>query len=805
MAENQLPEFDPNPPQQPADAPAPQLPTTGNASQAPPQTTAQREVKRRNRRPVVCMPCRERRSKCSREKPCTLCAKRGEAHLCVYAEPIDKSGAQAASRSARTAASRAKQLEQLGQLESLFKKYLSSDATNAQPDAKGQPYGYGYGGQQPTPATTDQDAPPQDSLDASTLPHWSSLFRQLRSTLEGYEDAMSDVGDGVITSEEAPILLGSGAPTSLGSIIRQYLPQDQGEVSNRLNTYFSSPYMVIPVIHSGKFLDEYEAFWAVPAETADPIWVALLFAILSLSAHISASQGNEADVAHHEAWIGACSQCLSVGGYTKPRPYLIPAMLMLAQSQYMRYLDPSREVSLIISIVARLAFQSGLHREPGVMVSPFEAEMRRRLWVMIRHFDCQIACQFGVPPSVQFDAADIEAPRNLYDNDFHETIDELPPSRPESELTPTNSFLLKNRFMTLFSQIYSHALSASPSTMDDAEVEKFETALQTQRSQMPANYKPKPISLSLGDVDTLRMSRLTIDLLYHKSLIILHRRRMSKLSSSRATCLSSACAIINSFGDFVAELRPGKLMAGKAWMLSATVVNDFLLATMTLCAALLNNHSSPTSPRKQSLDRDRETHLNTVETARAICTDLSPRSRGAGRVLAAINSLLVRFGRDQPMDPRLTGGNPPPQPTLGYEQAQPYSMMPMPGSTQTQDRAPNIQQPYGAVFGQTPSSALSQERSTSGVSNGQAPAPWLYNDPNAPTPVMAGVFPSTRQQDSQQNHASVGLFVAQGQQGQQGQFIADNGAGDVFSRVAVGGGPSSEIDWSAFDQYITEF
>lgn len=799
MAENQLPEFDPSQQQQqPLDAPAPQLATPSNASQ-PASQAALREVKRRNRRPVVCMPCRERRSKCSREKPCSLCLKRGEAHLCVYAEPIDRSGAQVATRNARTAASRAKQLDQLSQLETLFKKYLQGDQATSLPDAKA--LGYGYGGQQPTPSATDQDGLPADALDPSMLPHWSSIFRQLRSTLEGYEESMSDAGEGVIASEEKPILLGAAPPTSLVAILRQHLPQDKSEVSNRLNTYFSSTYMVIPVIHNGKFLDEYEEFWAATPETVDPIWVALLFAILSLSAHITAVQGNNADVAQHENWIGACSQCLSLGGYTRPRPYLIPALLMLAQSQYMRYLDPSREVSLIVSIVSRLAFQSGLHRAPGVTIPPFEAEMRRRLWVMVRHFDFQVASQFGVPASAQYNAADIEEPRNLLDSDLNESMAELPPPRPETELSPTNCFILKNKYMNIFAEIYTNALNVETAAADDVEVHRLESALQAQHTQTPSIFKPKPIALSLSDPDSLRMFRLTLDFLYHKALIILHRRFMSKgNSSSRSTCLSSAISIINSFGDLIGELRPGKLMEGKAWMLSATVVNDFLLACMTLCMALVTAPSSPTSSRKQSFDRHREEHLNTLETARIICNDLSPKSRGAIRVGTAINGVLGRYGRDQPMDPRLTSGaTHQPQANLGYEHAQPYPLISMPSSSsQTQEQPPNIQAPYGAFPSQ---GALSQERSTSSASNGP-PVPGWFPD----QPMLLGLFPSTAQQSQQQGQAPQGLFVAQGQQqGQQGQFVTENGPADVLSRMAADGAAGNEFDWTAFDQYITEF
>lgn len=834
-----------------ADDSAPSLGASRNANQ---QQATDRIVKRRNRRPVVCKPCRERRSKCSREKPCSICTKRNEAHLCVYVEAPDKSASQAAGRS-KAASSRVKQLEQLSQLEELFKTFIGRN----QPSSNDQQGHFPYP-QQPTPTTTDVLSQQTTALDPALPPHWSSLFQQLRSSLEGYEDNASDSGDGIITSEQQPVLLGNSTPQTVSSVLRQYLPQDKGDVDRRLNTYFAAPYIVIPVIHSGKFLNEYEDFWVSMHDQVDPVWLALLFVILSMSAHITGSQGNDADILQQEHWLTAAAQCLDIAGYTKPRPYLLAALIILAQSQYMRYLDPSREVSLIVSLVTRLAYQSGLHREPGPTVSPFEAEMRRRLWIMIRHFDCMLACQFGIPASIQFNSADIQRPRNLLDDDIHEASVELPPSRPDTDLSPISSFILKDKYMVLFAEIYSHAVNATSNIEDESDIARLEAALQNVRDSTPNIFKPKPIAMSLNDPDHLRMFRVTVDFLYQKARIILHRRRMAQqLQSSYSTCSAAAMSIIDTFSDLTTSLHPGKLMEGKIYMLSATTVNDFLLACMTLCMAVMTN--------QQSSKPVQDDHLNALETARTICTDLSVKSRGALRVLSALTNILVRSGRDVPQQQVPLAMAPPPQfpqqqqnPLPAYQPAQPYSLngfsmatnMPPPPHTQ-QPLSNNSQQHQ--FPSPTPSSALSQERSTSAsASNGQQSQGqyqplsghgWL-NNPHAfleGQPIMAGVFPGVSQQQAQQAQqqqqgggsnlfgatasdtnsgmdpferltmaaaAAAAQSQSQGDvQGGQGMAGAGGaGIGYAFTGPTmgmVGVGEGGEVDWSAFDSYITEY
>lgn len=48
---------------------------------------SQRQKKHRNRKPVSCWPCRERKVRCDQASPCATCRRRGHVHICRLRRP----------------------------------------------------------------------------------------------------------------------------------------------------------------------------------------------------------------------------------------------------------------------------------------------------------------------------------------------------------------------------------------------------------------------------------------------------------------------------------------------------------------------------------------------------------------------------------------------------------------------------------------------------------------------------------------------------------------------------------------------
>ncbi|RMZ78959.1 hypothetical protein DV737_g3724, partial [Chaetothyriales sp. CBS 132003] len=523
---------------------------------------------------------------------------------------------------------------------------------------------------------------------------------------------------------------------------------------------------------------------------------------------IGPSEGDSSDRFAH-----AAAACLNMVGYSRPRPFLLPALLLLAQSSYIRNYDPTPEVGLILSIVTRLAFQAGIHREPHLSstTSVFDAEMNRRLWVMLRHFDLQTASQFGIPSSIPPNSFDVQEPHNLLDSDLSPDMTVLPPSRPDSDPTPLTSFLIKHRLMNLFSTIYNNAC-APWDTMSDADVQHLDAEIRRVRENMPAPYRSRPVESSFSMDQHVIMARVTCELLAQKSICILHRRRMGLgIADSHAACMKAAGSIVEAMTDFVASLKPGGALEGQTWMITSTNVNDTLLGSMVLVMGAVIEDKQKRAAKKEV--KWSEEHVQLLNKARALSAGFSVRSKGAKRVTAAIDALFRKAGteKDENLDP-----------SLGSAQAI-APMIQSPGPAQQYGVAANAQA-ANALSAAAPSVSLplSMPMSTDAMSSLAAAAAQLspeggFENSATKAPVMqnnqtyggtgygwAGPTPTF---DSAQ-HPYPAHFI-------QGPSQSPAAALDAFEHLfsAIGGGDQSisgvgevqrgEIDWSAFDQFIT--
>ncbi|KAK9365633.1 hypothetical protein V1509DRAFT_371794 [Lipomyces kononenkoae] len=72
----------------------------------------------------------------------------------------------------------------------------------------------------------------------------------------------------------------------------------------------------------------------------------------------------------------------------------------------------------------------GLHRDgTSLGLSPFETEMRRRLWWHLVHVDFRIADVLGTRPSLDLSCGDAKMPLNVDDEDLHPDMPDPPPER----------------------------------------------------------------------------------------------------------------------------------------------------------------------------------------------------------------------------------------------------------------------------------------------------------------------------------------------------------------------------------------
>ncbi|KAJ5436668.1 hypothetical protein N7445_007553 [Penicillium cf. griseofulvum] len=176
---------------------------------------------------------------------------------------------------------------------------------------------------------------------------------------------------------------------------------------------------VFRVLHIPTFMQQYEMYWNNPqgASRAFPSTLALVLAIGAC--FISEADADELHLFAPQ-WI-AGAQFWLTESFEKFGIDLsvlqVSALLLLARQTLP---DPSELVWISGDFPLRIAVGLGLHKETRIHFpefSPFESEMRKRLWATILEMSTQSCLDTGMPPSISNDDFDCELPSNINDVD----------------------------------------------------------------------------------------------------------------------------------------------------------------------------------------------------------------------------------------------------------------------------------------------------------------------------------------------------------------------------------------------------
>jgi hypothetical protein len=258
--------------------------------------------------------------------------------------------------------------------------------------------------------------------------------------------------------------------------------------------------------------------------------------------------------------------------------------------------DADSDSWMVMGTSARLALKMGYHRDPRHLahISPFEAEMRRRIFYTVETFDLLLCFQAGIPAIIHHDECDTEPPSNLLDTDFDEDSEVLPPSRPPTDPTPMLYYCTKSTLARVFRGVIQHAVS--PKTPAYEETMILDEELHRKHNDIPPILRTKPLSLSLIDGPDLILERLNLELLYLRCVCVLHRNYLRKDRSnptydySRKTCIDAALQVLKHEADLHFASQPGGQLYNDQWMISNLILYDFLLAAMIICVDLYESH-----------------------------------------------------------------------------------------------------------------------------------------------------------------------------------------------------------------------
>lgn len=204
------------------------------------------------------------------------------------------------------------------------------------------------------------------------------------------------------------------------------------------------------------------------------------------------------------------AMCLTLADYTKPYPNLIECLAFHLHGDYCQTKEADVSVWVLSGVIVRLAMRMGYHRDSKAFpnITPFQGEMRRRVWSFVRQADILFSCQVGLPNMVRMADSDTELPRNLYDDDFGEDCKELPPSRPPSEPTPISYLITKSRLANVLGQAIEQTSSVQNASYD--KVMEMDSELRRARDMVPEHLLVRPIEESPLDSLVLILSRFSV-------------------------------------------------------------------------------------------------------------------------------------------------------------------------------------------------------------------------------------------------------------------------------------------------------
>ncbi|KAK5676968.1 hypothetical protein LTS10_010732 [Elasticomyces elasticus] len=306
-------------------------------------------------------------------------------------------------------------------------------------------------------------------------------------------------------------------------------------------------------------------------------------------------QGKCQDLAN--TYRNCLTECLILADYTQPQDFLIEALVFHSFGEYISSRDAKSSTWVLSGMIVRLAMRMGYHQEsqPALSPSPFQAEIRRRLWAHIRSADIMLSFQMGLPSMIDQRALKGPLPRNFHDDHgFDEECTTIPPTVPESEPTQVSYLIAKTNLVFGFARALHE--STCGAKMSPVRLLEIDRELRQTYDRVPEHYKLGQLSSQQSLV--LVSARFTLASIHHKSLCVLHSRFLhsanvdERLSYSRRVCLGSAMSILRFQAVQDQEIMIDGRLRNLTSYQSSLPIHDYLMAAAIITAALCSERTS---------------------------------------------------------------------------------------------------------------------------------------------------------------------------------------------------------------------
>jgi len=210
--------------------------------------------------------------------------------------------------------------------------------------------------------------------------------------------------------------------------------------------------------------------------------------------------------------------------------------------------DTTKFVWSLTGLLIRLALSIGLHRDGSCSadMSPFEVEMRRRLWWNICFLDVRSAEEQVSEPSISEDMFDTKSPTNVNDEDIYPGMSENPV--PQEGLTDMTVFYVRQQIWRLIRRIQiqsSHRLVGKSSNLTVEEMlEMLHKTGETITSTYLRYLKPtEPLCSFIESTSQMVLAKTELTICFPRATRPPFRFEMNRLFDISITLLETSYAL----------------------------------------------------------------------------------------------------------------------------------------------------------------------------------------------------------------------------------------------------------------------
>ena len=336
------------------------------------------------------------------------------------------------------------------------------------------------------------------------------------------------------------------------------------------------------------------------------------------------------------------SQCLDRIDLTNPATGTVEFVSLFLHCCYFQHQETSPKIWLLTGDAVRIAMRMGYHRDPSAYshFTPFECEMRRRVWQFVVQSDLLFSFQLGLPTIVRQDEYDTMRPGNYYEEQLFLEMKELPPQQPKEAPTFIGYWIANDKLLRPFRAITEEMNALNPISYD--RILDLSRDLTNGRDQICPRLQYENIDPASFH-DRTDLKRIQLQQFYLKVICVLHRRyltaglRMAEYLPSTEACVNSALGLLQCQRDL--HRKEQAFFGQFRWPHFSLTNHDFILAATILCLYLSNLDKHGSAGHTSRLPAQNMVEL-ALSASRDIWRDVRLASQEASKAWGILETMV---------------------------------------------------------------------------------------------------------------------------------------------------------------------